>query len=102
MKQTSAWTVATVALMFVVALLLIVTLFPVGGWGMMGGGMAAMMAFFMLIPFAFLAFLLLGIVWLVRSLSQPAASSLGRTCPGCGRSVQADWKVCPHCGTSLA
>jgi hypothetical protein len=22
-------------------------------------------------------------------------------CPACGRSVQADWKICPSCGTAL-
>lgn len=48
---------------------------------------------------------------LLRSPSQPANSQaplpsqapvVARNCPACGRGVNADWKVCPSCGTALA
>ncbi|NUQ86249.1 MAG: zinc ribbon domain-containing protein [Anaerolineales bacterium] len=83
-----------------------------GGWGMMGPGMMRGwgfapigwigMFFMWLIPAGFLVLTVLGIVWLVRTLgggSNPPAPA--KTCLSCGRSVQADWKNCPYCGTAL-
>ena len=52
-----------------------------------------------------LAFIGLGVVWLMHSL----ATSTGHSstdpspllnCPQCGQRLQAEWKVCPHCGAS--
>lgn len=88
-----------------------------GGWGMMGpGGMGPgmmggwafgplgwiVMIFMLLIPIGFFVLIGLGIAWLVRALgagSSPAPAM--RSCPNCNRSVQADWRNCPHCGTDL-
>ncbi|MBI5839824.1 MAG: zinc ribbon domain-containing protein [Chloroflexi bacterium] len=83
-----------------------------GGWGMMGPGMMGGwgfapfgwigMLFMWLVPVGFLVLTVLGIVWLVRTLgsgNNPPAST--KTCPSCGRGVQADWRNCPHCGAAL-
>src|SRR5574341_2545709 len=66
-----------------------------GGWGMMGPWMMGGMFFMWLVPTGFLVLTVLGIVWIVRSLSggiNPNAA--GHNCPSCGRSVQADWRNC--------
>ena len=97
-----------------------------GGWGpggvmggMMGPGMMGGWSFgpfgwfFMLLwplfPLSLLALLVLGIGWLFRQVSGPSAridappqAALGQTCANCGRPVQADWRLCPHCGQELA
>ena len=82
-----------------------------GGWGMMGPGMMGRwgfgpfgigMFFMWLIPLGFIVLTVLGIVWLVKAIgsgNNPASPS--QTCPSCGHGVQADWKNCPYCGTSL-
>jgi zinc ribbon protein len=83
-----------------------------GGWGMMGPGMMGRwgfspfgwigMIFMGLIPIGFLVLTVVGIVWLVRTLGSgntPPAPT--KTCPSCGRGVQADWRNCPYCGTAL-
>ncbi len=85
-----------------------------GGWGMMGPGMMGGwgfspfgwigMLFMGLIPLGFLALVVLGIVWLVRSIgsgTNPNPPVPAKTCPSCGRGVQADWRNCPYCGTAL-
>ena len=84
------------------------------GWGMMGGPGGMMggwgyspfgwigMAFMWLIPLGFLALIVLGIVWAVKTVgggNYPAAPA--QTCSSCGRGIQADWKNCPYCGTAL-
>jgi zinc ribbon protein len=79
-----------------------------GGWGvmgpwMMGPFMMGGMFFMWLIPVGFLVLTVLGIAWIVRAVGGPSNSNTsGHTCPSCGRSVEADWKNCPHCGTALA
>ena len=83
-----------------------------GGWGMMGPGMMGGwgfapfgwigMLFMWLIPIGFLVLTVLGITWLVRTLgsgNNPPASA--KTCPTCGRGVQADWRNCLYCGATL-
>jgi len=78
-----------------------------GGWGMMGpwmmGPLMMFGMFFMwLIPIGFLVLTGLGIAWIVRTAgSTTHPNAAGHTCPSCGRSVQADWKNCPHCGAVL-
>ena len=87
-----------------------------GGWGMMGPGMMGgwgfgpfgwiAMLFMWLIPIGFVMLTVLGVVWLVRAVSSGAGQSPNplspaRTCPSCGRAVQADWRNCPHCGAAL-
>jgi len=60
------------------------------------------MFFMALISLGFLTLTVLGIAWLVRAvsgnISPPGAS---RSCPNCGKAVQADWQNCPYCGTAL-
>ena len=83
-----------------------------GGWGMMGPGMMGGwgfapfgrigMLFMWLIPVGLLVLTVLGMTWLVRSVgsgNNPPAPA--KTCPSCGRGVQADWRNCPHCGAAL-
>ncbi len=85
------------------------------GGGMMGGyggfgysplGWIGMLAGW-LIPLGTLALLVVGGIWLVRSVATPggstfsAPSASARFCSNCGKGAQADWKVCPHCGTTL-
>lgn len=84
-----------------------------GAWGMMGPGMMGGwgfspfawigMIFMWLIPIGFLVLTVMGIVWLVRTLgsgNNPPVPT--KTCPSCGRGVQADWHNCPYCGTTLS
>jgi len=82
-----------------------------GGWGMMGpGGMMGGwgyspfdwigMTFMWLIPVGFLVLTVLGVAWLVRNLGNTTPASLS-ACSNCGKGVQADWKICPYCGTAL-
>ena len=30
-----------------------------------------------------------------------SVSTANANCPSCGKTIQADWNVCPHCGVSL-
>src|SRR3989304_8590563 len=85
------------------------------GGGMMGGyggsgyspfGWIGMLVGW-LIPLATLALFVVGGVWLVRKVATPGGSTFNapaapsRTCPNCGKGAEADWKACPHCGTTL-
>ena len=83
-----------------------------GGWGMMGGpGMMGNwgyspfgwigMAFMWLIPVGVITLIVLGVVALVRNTGNFTPPSSLSPCPNCAKSVQADWKNCPHCGTAL-
>jgi hypothetical protein len=88
-----------------------------GGWGMMGPGrmgpgmMGGLgfgsfgwvgMIFMWLIPVGFLVLTGLGVAWLIRAIGGGVNPASGmRSCPNCGRAVQADWRNCPYCGTSL-
>jgi hypothetical protein len=68
---------------------------------------------------AILVLIIAGIIALIRYLTRsykvvPVAPTTGtttvaaaategsKTCPNCGRSVQADWQHCPYCGADLA
>jgi hypothetical protein len=85
-------------------------------WGLNGapGMMAGMMEwgfsplgwisiiFMVLIRLGLLALAVLGIVWLVRSISETAAApAASKTCSNCGQPIQANWQHCPYCGTAL-
>ncbi|MCS7222593.1 MAG: zinc ribbon domain-containing protein [Anaerolineae bacterium] len=85
-----------------------------GGWGMMGPGVMGGWSFgplgwlgmilMWLFPLGLLVLLILGIVWLAKVIAQPEGQTLARpsrTCPACGRPVQAEWRHCPDCGHSL-
>ena len=81
------------------------------GWGMMGPGMMGGwgyspfgwigMAFMWQIPVGMIALIVFGVAALVRNAGNPPPSSSQSPCPNCGKTVQADWKNCPHCGTAL-
>jgi len=83
-----------------------------GWWGMMGPGMMGGwgfapfgwigMLFMWLVPIGFLTLIVLGVIWLVRTVSGGgSAIAPPHSCPSCGRNVQADWQNCPHCGATL-
>ena len=111
MKSTN-WTV--VAIVGILALLILMfgasligsrgyNTYGYGGWGMMGPWMMGGMFFMWLVPLGILVLTVMGIAWLVRtgaSSTNPGAPA--HPWPSCGRSVQADWKNCPYCGTVLA
>jgi hypothetical protein len=80
------------------------------GPGMMGPGMMGGLNTFgwllpCLIPFGLLVLLGGGLAWLLATTFRPSPGSSGvsaeATCPNCNRPVQADWQICPYCGTSL-
>jgi hypothetical protein len=74
-----------------------------------------------LLPLGFLVLVVLGIIWLVRSLSShprvepgvtvqaaPAevlptqsAAEADHACKRCGSHLEVSWKVCPHCGKKI-
>lgn len=69
-----------------------------GTMGLFGLGM-------LVVPLLFVGLLVLGGVWLVRSMAPPAAPpQLGASasCANCGKALQANWKACPYCGEKVA
>ena len=68
--------------------------FGMPGWGRMpfGGFLGG------LFTLGLLAFLVLGIIWLVRGLKTPKPAVGTHACANCGKPVQADWRNCPYCG----
>jgi len=62
-----------------------------------------------------LVLIVLGVIWLIRSLRSPQPGSVAamptpapavtqptaQVCPNCKRPVQEDWLHCPYCGTDL-
>ncbi len=36
-----------------------------------------------------------------QNISASGASNPIKVCPGCGRSVDSDWAICPWCGEAL-
>jgi heme A synthase len=98
---------------------------PFGGYGhmrgpgMMGFGRNPLIGFIgCLFSLGILALLVLGIIWLVRTLRSPKAAQAAPavmpvetpaatpamvtpSCKKCGQPLQADWKVCPHCGKKI-
>ena len=71
-----------------------------GSWGYSPFGWFGM-AFMWLIPVGVIALIVFGVVALVQSTGNPTPPSSQSPCPNCAKSVQADWKNCPHCGTAL-
>ena len=85
------------------------------GYNMMGYGWMNFGGFIGgLFSLGFLALVVLGIIWLVRSLRTPKqVETLGTTstgtalsagtnpCKKCGYSLQDEWKVCPNCGKKV-
>jgi hypothetical protein len=89
--------------------------FHMRGPGMMGrGGMPFGGFFGGLFSLGFLALVVLGIIWLVRSLGAPKPvvapvdvvpaampAVIASPCKKCGKPIQEDWKVCPYCGKKV-
>ncbi|MGD1995966.1 MAG: hypothetical protein PVH62_04250 [Anaerolineae bacterium] len=75
-----------------------------GGGGMLGGLYSLTFTVLgLLIPIGLLGLLVVGGVWLVRSLSRAVPSAPIRTgaCPNCDQPVELNWQNCPHCGEEL-
>ena len=62
------------------------------------------MLFALLLPLGFVALLVLGIIFLVRTLrsssTKPNSVEVPR-CHNCGKQVEGEWVVCPYCGENL-
>lgn len=115
MNKINWSSVTTIGIIVLIAFLIGISLFGGGrsyvGWGMMGPGMMGNwgfapfgwigMIFMWLIPIGFVVLTVLGIVWLVRAVGGGNPTAPPRACPSCERSVQPDWRNCPHCGATL-
>lgn len=75
---------------------------PMMGYGISPFGfMPFGMIFMWLVPLAFLVLLVLGVLWVVRSLRGTQPPTASRVCAHCGKAAQPDWKNCPYCGNPL-
>ena len=82
-----------------------------GGRGMMGGfGMPFLGIGMFLWPLLFIGLIVLGVVWLVRSVARPAMPQAPAApqppaptaaCAHCGKPLQAGWMACPYCGEKI-
>ena len=82
-----------------------------GGRGMMGGfGMPFFGIGMFLWPLLFIGLIVLGVVWLVRSVARPAVPQAPAApqppaptaaCAHCGKPLQAGWMACPYCGEKV-
>ncbi|MBI4630314.1 MAG: zinc ribbon domain-containing protein [Chloroflexi bacterium] len=117
MNKTLQWTIGISVILIVLAIVFSTVapyIFPsawgdygygmMGGRGMMGGyggfGFMPFGGFMFLGPILFIGLIVLGVVWLVRALTplQPVAFT---TCTHCGKTLQPNWKACPHCGEKV-
>ncbi len=84
------------------------------GFGMMGYGMNPLGGIIGgLFSLVFLALVVLGIIWLVNRLRKPQPVAVPASmpvavpaavmdpCKKCGKPLQDDWNVCPHCGKKV-
>ena len=67
-------------------------------WSLLGSVMIALLM--LAIPLGHVAWLVLAAMWLARAPG-PHQAEAPPHCPQCGATVQAGWKVCPHCGEPL-
>lgn len=60
--------------------------------------------FALLIPISFIGLIVLGVIFLVKTIT-PSGNKSSETqafqCRNCGKRVEPDWSVCPHCGDTL-
>ena len=111
MNKTNQVSIAVIGV--VVLLIFLAGISSLGGWGMMGPGMMGGwgfgplgwvgMIFMWLVPVSFIVLTVLGVVWIIQQTTggqiNPAAP--GHACPSCDHAIQADWRNCPYCGTTL-
>lgn len=69
-----------------------------GGWGVGGLFLGLGMLLMWIVPLGLLFLIIYGAV---RLANQPNTLVMAHSCGNCGKSVQADWKNCPYCGTTL-
>jgi len=117
MSKTLQWIIG-IAVVLIVASVIFSTVMPfffprTGGYGMMGPGMMGGfgMPFFglgmitmLLWPVLIIGLIVLGVVWLVRSMGTPAAPQPPAAtiyCSHCGKPLQPGWKACPYCGEKV-
>lgn len=74
-----------------------------GDGGLLGGLFGLLFTLLgLLIPIGLLGLLILGGVWLVRSMGGVTAPPApAKTCPSCGQPTEHDWQNCPYCDASL-
>jgi len=74
-----------------------------GGGGMPGGIFGLILTLLgLLIPVGLLGLLIVGGVWLVRSMGRATAPPApAKTCPECGRPTEPSWRHCAYCGEEL-
>ncbi|MDP2964626.1 MAG: zinc ribbon domain-containing protein [Pelolinea sp.] len=117
MKNSWKWLIVF-GVVFIAVLFIALLIFPGSGYGwmpMMGnrgfsningfgviGGIVMMLAF-LFIPVVLIGLAVFGVVVLMQRsrniMPQPQSQSL--SCSHCGKPIQADWKVCPHCGNKI-
>lgn len=85
------------------------------GYGFMPWGGVLGLFFFGLVKLGFLALVVLGIIWLVRSLKARKSASTAASvsvavqspsaskaaCVRCQQPLEPEWKVCPNCGKKI-
>jgi hypothetical protein len=118
MKKINWTTIAVFVIVVLLAFMVGVSMFGggYGGYGMMGGygghmgwgyspfgwfGMGLGMLFMWLIPIGVTALIVYGVVALTRNMGNNVPGTLSKSCPNCGKGVQADWQNCPYCGNTL-
>lgn len=127
MHRALQWILGVSAVLVALAVIASIVLpffFPQTGWGagqgMMGpnhmfgggsmmGGFGTMGLFglgMLVVPLLFVGLVVLGVVWLVKSVASPAPpqppAAAGAFCANCGKPLQANWKACPYCGEKVA
>jgi len=72
-------------------------------WGLPVMGLFGWL-FVLLIPLSFIGLIVLGVVLLVKAINPSNRKPPERQvlpCSNCGKRVEPDWSVCPHCGEHL-
>ena len=111
MKNYSKWLLVAVLVAIVLFILpsVLRVFFPVFGYGMgmhrsalaWGAPVFMGMGLMWLIPLGVVALLVLGIFLLAGRTGQKPVPGARLECQSCGEALEADWKVCPHCGTEI-
>ncbi len=68
---------------------------PFHGFGIFGG------LLMLLLPVGLISLAVIGVMALLHRSGNPFSSAHMLACSHCKEPIQADWKVCPHCGTKI-